>query len=390
MEIFWSLVRLISQSFSNFFAIDWSLVNYRQEPFAWQAGYAIAGLYFMIFLWKHKFRRREKSAYDHSGFEFSSKNRPGLIYRAVHLSVFFLVVIGTGFFLLSLASPYLVVAEKFEQKQSREIVYNYDASASMGFPFKGSRLSRADFSQTILMNILAKRKDKGDRSAYIVFATEASIYSFFTHSTESIMFVASKAPKIIAPSEAHQMWPGIFIAKEFTKIDVSSETNLHLGLQETISLFDRKGSKEISEALAANPDYRMRSVVIITDGAASQDPEKQFIELRKRRIIPFLVFIDPDLRAEMQIFGQDSPRAQVPTALISMVRRYGGQVFFAKDHDSPEKISDALDRLHTIKNTVKAKAKERDVYYVPLALSCFAYVGAILIRFVTIRLWRTV
>lgn len=388
MEII-SFFELVRQSLQNFFAVDWSAVNYRQEYFSFRAGFFLAGLFFIKIIIRF-YRRKYKSVYYHTGFDVDKQNRPGFLHRIIRLSVFGLVLGGTCFVLVALADPYLIVGQQTEQIELREIVWARDASASMGYRSKNTNLSRADVTQSVIFNVMTKRKGKGDRTAYVVFGTEASVWSGFTTSLESILFTAGMAPRIFAPPEAAKFWPDVFIAKEFDKSIDGGDTNLHLGLQRVIYLFDKKGSPEITAAMAGNPNARMRSVIIVTDGAATQDPEPQFMELRKRRIIPYLIFIDPGREAELKIFGENSIRVQMPSQLLLMVRRYGGQYFFASGRDSADKISATIDRLHTIKKTVPTKSKEDDIYYIPLVLACFMYMAAILLRLVTWRFWRVV
>ncbi|GEM_PF-3319225 len=384
-------LKMASDTLNNFLSVDWEAVHFRQEVFAWEAGFFIAGLCFIKIFWG-LFKKNRSSfnyVYHHSGLLFRKENRPGLFYKTIRYSAVLLFLAGTMLLLVSLADPYFVMSQESRQIQIREIIYISDASASMGFPFKNARRTRAEVKQEALFKTIAKRKEKHDRTAYIVFSTEASIWSGFTSSFDGIVFTISQAPVIYAPANAKEAWPGDFIAKEFTPKE-SSATNLHIALQEAMYLFDKKGSPDITKTMKENPSLRMRSVVILTDGAADQDPEPQFIELRKRHIVPYLIFIDPDQEVEAKMYGKDSIKIKLSRELMATVRRYGGQAFMANADDSPEKISKVLDKLHSIKYDVKNKAVESDIYYIPLALSCFCYILAILIRIITPTMWRVI
>ena len=206
------------------------------------------------------------------------------------------------------------------------------------------------------------------------------------------MFSISNAPIAIAPSEALDFWKGDFILKkgQWVEKDNGGGTSLHLGLQSAIYLFDRKGLSEITQTMKANPGSKMRSVVIITDGAADADPEPQFIELRKRGIIPYLVYIDPAREIEKKIHGENSPHAKLPDQLLSMVKRYGGEYFMVRDLQSADKVSETLDRLQSVKKTVKVSADQKEVYYVPLEVSFLLLIVGLAIRFVLYRFWRVI
>mgnify|MGYP001602609706 FL=1 len=134
----------------------------------------------------------------------------------------------------------------------------------------------------------------------------------------------------------------------------------------------------------------MRSVIIITDGAADTNPEKQFIELRKLGIIPYLVFIDPAREVEKKMYGENSSHAKLPDELLVMVRRYGGEYFLAGDIKAIDKISDTLDRLQSVRISVKVSANEKEIYHIPLEISfaCFILAGGM--RFALGRFWRIV
>jgi len=387
-----SYIDLARESFANFIAIDWTSIHFRELLFAKQAGYAIAGLC-LIKILRHYYRKNKfssKDIYNHSGLLIGKDSRPGLLHKLVRSAAALLLVAGTILLLMALADPYFVLSQETDRIQTREVVYVRDASTSMGFRFKSSHKSRADITQETVINLIAKRKDKHDRMAYIVFGTEADVWSGFTSSYESILFTIGNAPRIFAPPGSGKSYhQGYFIAKDYTPADNSGQTNLHKGLQSAIYLFEKKGSLEITEAMQNDPSAKMRSVVIITDGAADQDPEPQFIELKKRRIVPYLIFIDPAQDIEMKL-NPKSIKIKLAAKLRYIVRRYGGQVFMATDEDSPGKISLALDRLQTIKIDIKAQAKESDIYYIPLSLSCFCYILAILIRITTSNMWRVV
>lgn len=390
MNFFSDLQVLFIQAVTDSLNLDWSQVIYRRGSFVFKAAAFVAVAFFIALLVKR--RKGEPSFYSHSGLVFAKQHKPGVFTRLTRGLAWTFLLASVFFLGVTIADPAIQVVDVVEQTESREIVYLSDISASNGFRMRSTNVSRAEIKKEFTEKLILKRRAKNDRAAYVVFGTHSEIWSAFTTSFESLTFSISRAPVLLAPPEAPRMWPGMFILKQgqFTESSTGGSTNLHLGLQSVIYLFDRKGSKEVSEEMARNPRADMRSVVIITDGAAEVDPEPQFVELRKRRIVPYLVFIDPDREVEKLLYGPNSPKALLPDQLLIMVRRYGGQYFLAHDRQSVDNISDKLDELQSIKQTRSVNVEDEEVYYIPLALAFFFGAAALLTRLVFMRLWRTV
>ena len=81
-------------------------------------------------------------------------------------------------------------------------------------------------------------------------------------------------------------------------------------------------------------------------------------------------------------------QAKLPDQLLAMVRRYGGEYFLASNRESIEKISDTLDKLQSIRRSVKVSADEKEVYYVPLEIAFLCFVLTGFLRFILYRFWR--
>ena len=80
------------------------------------------------------------------------------------------------------------------------------------------------------------------------------------------------------------------------------------------------------------------------------------------KIIPYLVFVDPDRELEAQFHGQNSNKLKLPDKLIKDVRKYGGDYFVATDKNSLSKISEKLDLLHSVKFSISKYSKENFIY----------------------------
>ncbi len=388
---FINLWQLIVGAVNDFLSINWSEIVYKKGSSVLGAATLIVAAFFtgLVIRW---WLKRRSGSYYLTNLK-TEKNHPvGIFFKLTRGLVWTLALTSLCFLGIALADPIIYIANTTEQIESREVVYLYDVSASNGFKISNTTTSRGKLSRDILERLIIKRKDKKDRAAYIVFATQSDIWSGFTTNFESLMFSIAASPLALAPAEAIKMWPGKFILKkgQFVETDTDQGTNLHLGLESAIYLFDRKGLPKITEELKQNPNAKMRSVVILTDGAADVDPEPQFIELKKRHIIPYLIFIDPSRQIEKDIYGVNDPKAQLPDKLLAMVRQYGGQYFWAKDEYSPDQVSESLDKLHGVKQLKKINVKEKEVYFMPLAIAVLFAISAMVMRMLLMRTWRNV
>lgn len=389
----WSLiVGVISDSLN----LDWSELSYKRSSLVIKAAVFIVAVLFttrVVEWWRSVSWRKKSNSHYLTGLVPSKSHEPGIVFKLVRGLTWCLAVVSLCFLGVALADPIVFITDTTELIKSREIIYIKDVSASNGFHLPNSNVSRGELAYETLEKLILKRKDKRDRAAYIVFGTHSEIWSGLTTSLESLMFSISMSPIALAPSEAPSVWPGMFILKkgQYTLSETGGATNLHLGLESAIYLFDRKGgSPKIIEELKQNLNAKMRSVIIITDGAADIDPEPQFRELQKRGIIPYLVFVDPDRTIEKQLHGENSIKAQFPTQLLKLVRQSGGQYFMAKDQKSVDQISEMLDKIQSVKQIKKTSVREEEVYFIPLAMAFLFAITAMAMRVLSLLMWRIV
>lgn len=383
MNFLSQLRELIEMNLTGLFNVDWPVVQFKQQDFAVWAAILLGAALLLKILW----RRRDRSYHEHSGYFFEKQNKPGFWHKILVVVPILFAVLASGLLLLAIADPYVLLSHQSKSMQSREIVYLEDASASMGFKFKNQRIMRAEIVRDFISELIAERRDKNDRAAFIVYATNPYRVADFTTDTMSFLFSVDNGPLVIADPDTPtiEMYRGIFIADDFMAEPFGGESDLFLGLGATIKLFDEKGDHKITEEAKNNPAIKRRSVIIATDGASSRDPESQFQELKKRGIVPYLVFIDPDKESEKKIHGEDSPQAKLPEQLLKQVRQYGGEYFIATNRSSLDQIRQRLDRLHVAVVEVKSYTAEEHIYRLPLVASLLLYAIAILGRLV---LWR--
>ena len=358
---------------NNFLETDWDVVQFKRWDFIYLAA-AILGAAFLLKLGiKFLRKKRREGYYEDSGVALNTSVQPGLIAKLLGFSFKIILIFGTAAVLTALTDPFTTQTDYIQIQECRELIYLKDASTSMGWRFKIYNQSRAEIVQDFQLNLIAKRWGKCDRAAFFLFETRATQWADFTRDADSLMYSVDNAPLVIADAGAEFRWSGRFILKNYRKESNSGATNLHLGLATVIKAFELKGSKEAQD----------RSVIIITDGAAEQDPEPQLSQLKKMNIIPLLVFIDPDTELEAQFHGEGSDKLKLPAKLLKDVRKYGGDYFIATDKNSLEKISEKLDQLHAAKFSARQYSKENFIYRRFLVVAIWLMALAGLVRLLT-------
>lgn len=375
-----------------FLETDWALVEFKQEYFAVRAAVVLLAALFIKILWPYfpGRIRKEESSLEHSGYPVTAKDKPGLLSIVLGSIPLGLAISAVIFLLVAIADPYTTSSRQTQFTEAREIGYLKDTSVSMGWRFKNSKRARGEIVQDFLLQLVADRKDKKDRAAYMIFASNPWLIADFTNDNDSLLFSIYNGPVVTADPSAPQLFPDIFLLKEFTKIPFGGGTNLFLGLEAMVKLFETRGDKKISEATARNPSIKRRSVVIITDGASEEDPEPQFKELKKRAVVPYLIFIDPDQDVEKKLWGEDSPRTKLPEQLLRQVRAYGGDYWLATDQYALAKIKQRLDALHGSITRAEDHVTENHIYRLPLMVSLILFALAILARLILWFVNRTV
>jgi len=393
MNILEELRELTLNNLTDLFNTDWSAVQYKRASFAsWAAIALFAALLLKLswpFLNRVLFQRTVpvKSAFEHSGYSFGKQHKKTFWHKVCILLIVVFLVLGLGTFLVTTADPYLLQHHQKHSIKSREISYLEDCSVSSGFRFAGQRKSRAEIMREFILQLIADRREQNDRAAFIIYATYPYRITDFTTDSKSLMFSVYNAPLVIADpmTPKIEIYKGLFVVKDFMKVDFGGESDLFLGLKAMIELFDERGDPKITEEIKQNPTIKRRSVVIATDGASSRDPEPMFKELAKRGIVPYLIYIDPDKAAERKINGDDSPEVKLPSQLLRQVKRYGGDYFIASNRSSLNEIRKKLDLIHAATIDVKVYSTEQHIYRQPLVASLVLFGLALLLR---LALWR--
>ncbi len=393
MNFFVEIRELIEINLADLFNIDWPGIQFKQASFAVWAAIILIAAFLLKILWHYFFRTKNKSFYEHSGYHFASRDKPGFWHQAAGFIPIVLAGLASFFLLVTIADPYVLLNKQSKSTQSREIIYLEDTSVSMGFKFKNQQISRAEIVRDFILKLIAERRDKNDRAAFIIYASNPYRIADFTTDTNGLLFSVENGPLVIADPDTPKIdfYKGMFIVKDFMPEAFGGESDLFLGLETANKLFEEKGDPKITEEIKKNPAIKRRSIIIATDGASSRDPEPQFKELTKRGIVPFLVFIDPDKNAERKIHGSENvPQVKLPEQLLRQARTYGGEYFIAANRSSLSQIRQRLDRLNPAVIEVKSYTVEQHIYRPPLVASLVLFIFAILARLIFWRLQRVV
>ena len=386
MDFLRDLLAIIHANLVDFFNLDWSVVLFKKEYFAVRAALFLIAALLLVIFWR--WRSKSKSSYyTHSGYLVDKSYRPGLGYKILTLIPIFFLSAGAIFTLVAMADPYTTQNRQVQLKQSREIGYLRDTSASMGFRYHNTDKCRAELVQDFLLRLIALRKDKKDNSFYATFSYYPYLRADFTTDNESLLFNVATGPMVTADPSAPQSHPEKFILKKFDEIEKEGGTDLALGLEAVIKVFDKKekDDKKIVGENKKDLSLKKRSVVIVTDGASETDPEEQFKGLQKRGIVPYLVFLDPDREEEIRIHGIDAPQIKIAEALLKEVKQYGGESFLATDEATLDEVLKRLDALHAITAGSKNYIIEQHIYRLPLTFALLLFVTGLSLRFV---FWR--
>ena len=148
--------------------------------------------------------------------------------------------------------------------------------------------------------------------------------------------------------------------------------------------FDRDAA---SVAGGANPH---RAVLIVTDADVDEIPEAEFVELNRRNIVPYMIFINStDPRAPPATTRASAVRAPVSNTqrLIEMIREFDGDYFDVTDADGLARAYEAIDQAETVRVELSQRAIKVPIYARFLLISMALLVVGIPAGFVAELMW---
>jgi len=329
---------------------DWNEVQFRHEYFAFVFAAVLLAALFLKLIWRLKNRG---GFYYHSGYKFNKKDKPGYFIRFIRALSVLLVILSVIPFIIALADPFVTIGEKTETIKARERIDLIDISGSMEEKIAGR--TKVELIREIHLRFIAARENIKDRVALFAFATRPELVIDFTTSPISYFFSLASAPLE-------------------SGYGAGGGTNLHLGLEAVIKHFEKRGNKLIKQ----------KSVLIVTDGIWDYDPHKQFLEMRKRNIIPCLIYVgDSDYT---------SSGAERLGKLISYVREAGGYAFNILGSNlglEIRRMNKKLDETSAAPVQVKRYFKREFIYQRFLFIGFLLLLAAFIIRFITL-LWSRI
>lgn len=336
----YDLLELVKSVLAAFRDTDFSQVNFGSLGLALGAGFFLLALFLYKILWgRNKFR------HFYSGHEIPVEYDESTITRRLICAFPKLLLAGLAIFLLTaLANPYLPRTKIETIIESRERIELIDVSASMGWPFGNTGKSACEATREVHLKFLKMRRGQNDRVTLWLFSNNAYKVEDFITDDEIYMLQVEDAPCIMV-TKGHPSLPGndpynsyidIVVPEDLIKrIDSEGATKLAVGLQAVIKYFDQESKR----------NTRRKSLLIVSDFAVEEDPEKEFQELKKRKIIPYVIHIKPNELGEKQ-FNRPDPIG-VANELKSKIRRYGGKVFDVEDRRSAERAYAEINKLET-------------------------------------------
>jgi len=287
--------------------------------------------------------RRPRHNRQHSGYEVENKYQKSLLVKISYMVPKVLIVGGLVLILFAAADPFLTATEEVSGYiESRVRIDLVDTSGSMAWEFPDARKSKAEIAREAHLKFLEMRRDKNDRVSLWLFATYPYMVDDFVTDDELYYFQVLDAPYVMT----QRLDKAMIVPQDKVRIiPAEGDTNIIRPMQAILKHFDR------DEALTGSSGNQGRALLIITDAAVDEFPTKEFAELKKRNIIPYMIYINTgDVRWMNSNQNRTTPR------LIEMLRNNGGDYFDVTDQDSLDRAYQAIDEREAIRVEVKHRA----------------------------------
>src|SRR3989344_1319722 len=372
------VLNLIWSVLVSFKDTDFGQVSFGSLGLALGAGLFLLTVFLCKMLWgRNKFR------HNYAGHEIPAEydESASLLRRLICAFPKFLLGLSAVFLLITLANPYLPRTKIETIVESRERAELIDISSSMGWPFGNSGKSACEVARDAHLRFLRMRRGQNDRVSLWVFSNNPYMREGFIIDDDVYMMQVEDAPCVMV-NRAHWSLPENDINDQYLDnivprdkvkiIETEAATNLIGGLRAVIKYFDEEGRKDI----------RRKSLLIVTDAAVEADPETEFMELRKRNIIPYMIHVKPNEIGERQFNA--SWKLETAELTKQRVRQYGGVVFDVSDRASAERAYAEINRLETapfdiVRHLFRVLIFQRPLM-VALVLSFFAMILGVIVR----------
>ena len=337
----------------------------------------------LIRLWLTTPRHRR----EHSGHLIARRHQRGSWGRAFYTLPKLMLGLALAVLLVAMADPYLTATEEVTgDMEARVRIDLVDTSLSMAWEFPGSGKSRAQVAREAHLEFLDMRRDKNDRVALWLFSSYPYMVDDFVIDDELYYFQVRDAPYAIVRILAAQSGTAtnqMFVPRDKVRIiDSEGNTNIIRALQSILKHFDRDGA---SVADGANPH---RAVLIVTDADVDEIPEAEFVELNKRNIVPYMIYINAAGQPPIRTSAVRTPVGK-PQALIETIREFGGDYFDVTDGDGLARAYQAIDEAETVRVELSHRAVKVPIYSRFLLISMALLVVGIPAGLVAELMWGT-
>ena len=362
---------------------DFSQVSYESPGLAFGAGLFLLVVFLYKVLWgRNKFRHYGSGHKIPAEFDEST-----LFRRLVYVFPKAILVAFVIFTLIVLANPYLPRTKIEKIVESRERIELLDVSSSKGWEFDNTGKSAGEIARQAHLKFLKLRRGQNDRVALWLFSQNAYKVEDFITDDDVYMMKVKNAPYVMV-QKAHPALPEndssnyycdiVAPRNQVEIVEGEGATNLIVGLQAVIKYFDQESKRNVKGK---------SSLLIETDAAIEADPESEFKELKKRKIIPYIIFIKPNMMCENQ-FGRPDP-VGVSEALKNRIRQYGGKVFDVEDRRSAERAYAEINKLETSPSKIVRHQFKVFIFQRPLAVAVMLALLSILFGTLFERLFGT-
>ena len=126
-----------------------------------------------------------------------------------------------------------------------------------------------------------------------------------------------------------------------------------------------------------------RSVLIVTDADVDEIPEAEFVEMQRRNIVPYIIYINTSDARTASFLHPTVPQ------LVSQIQEYGGDYFDVTDEDSLTRAYQAIDEREAVRVELRHRALKVPIYSRFLLVAMGLLVVGIPLGFVSELLWGT-
>ena len=346
-------------------------------------GVTLVAVLTLVRLWLTSPRHRR----EHSGHVIERRFQRGPWSRAFYNLPKLLLGLALAVLLVAMADPYLTATEEVTgDMESRVRIDLVDTSLSMAWEFPGSGKSRAEVAREAHLAFLEMRRDKNDRVALWLFSSFPYMVDDFVIDDELYYFQVMDAPYAIVRILAAQSGTAtdrMFVPRDKVRIiDSEGNTNIIRALQSVVKHFARDVA---SVADGGNPH---RAVLIVTDADVDEIPVAEFVELNKRNIVPYMIFINAAEQRPTRASAVSTPVGNTQ-ALIETIRELGGDYFDVTDGDGLARAYEAIDEAETVRVELSHRAVKVPIYSRFLLISMALLVVGIPAGFVAELMWGT-